>query len=234
MRIALVCNYSEERRPQAMVLKKSFEEIMPEIDWQGVLHKNVTTPQLLAYRPQSILKTFSKGYDVVIAAGADTKLYRRLYMLWGRTEWDVMLTPHLVELLPDRIKHPDYIDIGHAGMFNADFQIWTNTEASRKVLLEYSKHLAESCKNLAGQFYDQTFLNFLPGILKTKICTDPGINYAYWRAYSWPKSPIYLAHFSGLDFAHPDRVSIYTDREVCQEFRQMCVEYAKEVENVST
>ncbi|RIK08813.1 MAG: hypothetical protein DCC49_08250 [Acidobacteria bacterium] len=120
----------------------------------------------------------------VIYLDPDIRVYAPLDELAELAEaHGVVLTPHVIEALPDDGKRPTETDIMAAGIFNLGF-IGIGP-GSDDFLKWWSDHLLRDCVvDPAGSvFVDQRWVDMAPSLFNAFICRDPAVNVAYWNLH---------------------------------------------------
>jgi glycosyltransferase involved in cell wall biosynthesis len=125
-------------------------------------------------------------------------------------ETGIVLTPHLLQPLPDDGATPEATSILQAGVYNLGF-IGVSDRA--KPFLEWwGERLRRDCivDPAAGLFVDQRWVDFAPGFFDHAIIDDPALNIAYWNLgnrtigsdgdrYLVDGAPVKFIHLSGYD-----------------------------------
>lgn len=137
-----------------------------------------------AIKPYVIEQLMDKGYDTVIYFDPDIKLYDTIEpMLELLTKHNVLLTPHLTNLLDDG-KLPDELGILQAGSYNLGYIGLRTCDETRKLVKWWQSKLYKECvvDISRGLFVDQKWMDMVPSMFEgVYICRDEGWNVAYWN-----------------------------------------------------
>jgi hypothetical protein len=184
-----------------------------------------------------LLEFLFQRYDAqrVIYFDPDIIVYKRLdHLLTLLDAHGVVLTPHLLQPLPDDGHHPHDLDILRAGVYNLGFFAISRQTAWRPLLRWWQDKLYTKCivAHERGLFVDQSWMSLLPGIFpNVYVLREPGYNVAYWNmperdvtsddaTYSVNGASLIFFHFSGYSLDHPDRVSKYQTRYVMSDLSE--------------
>lgn len=139
---------------------------------------------------------------------------------------EIVLTPHLLQPIPDDGLKPTEQDILRDGAFNLGFIALRQTRQSREFLDWWSERLRDGCRidPARGLFTDQKWIDLVPGYFPAAaILRDPTYNVAYWNLHSRAiglkggrfvadGKPIAFFHFSGFNPARPGVLSKHQTR----------------------
>lgn len=137
-----------------------------------------------------------------------------------------VLTPHLLNPLPDDGKQPSNLDILASGTFNLGFAAFSGTAETERFLHWWASELRRNCYSdpSRGMFVDQKFVDFAPSFLThLSIVRHPGYNVAYWNlaerkleksdsGWSADGKPLVFFHFSGVSVKAPGQLSKHQNR----------------------
>ena len=179
-----------------------------------------------ALKPWAVRHVLASG-DTALYLDSDMRVYAPLDGLSELLELHpLVLTPHLLDPLPEDGRVPDERSILMAGSFNAGVIAARPDEASARLLEWWSDRLRTQSRLDAanGLVYDQRWADLVPGLLGSLgIWRDPGVNVGYWRLGSSAVrrsegqllidgQPLRCFHFTGFDPRAPDRLSSYENR----------------------
>lgn len=137
-----------------------------------------------AIKPYVMEMLFEKGFDNVAYFDPDIRLFDSLDRLWNElSENDVVLTPHLTDLLDDD-KLPSELGILQAGSYNLGFIGLSNSQTAIKLLKWWQGKLYKDCvvDLERGLFVDQKWMDLVPSLFENvKIIRDESWNVAYWN-----------------------------------------------------
>jgi glycosyltransferase involved in cell wall biosynthesis len=164
-----------------------------------------------AIKPYIIEELMARGYRKIIYFDPDIRIFRSLdEMLKLLEEHNVLLTPHLTDLLDDG-KNPTELQILQAGSYNLGYIALRSCEETRKLTKWWQRKLYKDCvvdlpRNM---FVDQKWMDLVPSMFEgVYINRDPGWNVAYWNLNHRTLSqdgdrvsvngrPLTFFHFSG-------------------------------------
>lgn len=168
-----------------------------------------------AIKPYIIEELMARGYRKIIYFDPDIRIFRPLdEMLKLLEEHNVLLTPHLTDLLDDG-KNPTELQILQAGSYNLGYIALRSCEETRKLTKWWQRKLYKDCvvdlpRNM---FVDQKWMDLVPSMFEgVYINRDPGWNVAYWnlnhRTLSHDRDgvsvngrPLTFFHFSGYSIS---------------------------------
>ena len=196
-----------------------------------------------AIKPYVIEKLFQKGYEKVVYFDPDIKVYGSLdQMLSFLDTNEVLLTPHLTDLLDDG-KLPTELDILRSGTYNLGYIGLRQTQNTQKLVKWWQSKLYEHCvvDLEKGLFVDQKWMDLVPGMFSNVFVNrNPAWNIAYWnlnhRSLSEKGGTFYVDgneltffHFSGFS---PDNKILskhqnrYTKKSAGKCVAKLCDDYA--------
>jgi glycosyltransferase involved in cell wall biosynthesis/GT2 family glycosyltransferase len=228
--------------------REPFEVLTPKDlaieDFDALSVRYGITELCCALKPR-ILQHLLEEDDTVVYLDSDMLLFAPLEGLAERLEaHPFLLTPHLLEPLPDDGLQPSELAILLAGSSNLGFAAARSNARVDALLGWWSERLRTGSRldPAAGMVFDQRWADLMPGMFDgVGLWREPGVNFGYWRAASHrlergPDGPLIdglplrCFHFTGLDPHQPERLSKYDSRtllehqpvleEVCQEFRE--------------
>lgn len=180
---------------------------------------------LKSYFSLYILKVFNP--EIIIYFDTDIYVFDRLtgiekYLI----ENSVIITPHILQPIPNDGKVPYERDILKSGLYNGGFLALKNDTSALKFLQWWQSRLRDQGYNNIpeGMMVDQLWLNLVPLYFENvHIVNDPEYNVAYWNLhertlikkgqnYFVNGSPLIFFHFSGYRLTDPLRLSIHQNR----------------------
>ena len=172
-----------------------------------------------AVKPWLLRRLLSSESDVVLYFDPDIEIFAPLNDLAELARaHSIVLTPHVLEPLPQDGLEPSESTIMGAGIYNLGF-IGVGPRSER-FLDWWAARLRRDClidpPNM--RFTDQRWIDFVPALFEHHLLRDPACNVAYWnlaqRKLSWNGNgyevdgrPLRFFHYSGYDPDHPSRLS---------------------------
>lgn len=166
-----------------------------------------------AIKPYVVELLMNRGYKKVIYFDPDIRIFNNLDSMLGLLdEHNVLLTPHLTNLLDDG-KWPTELSILQAGSYNLGYIALRTCEETRKLVKWWQAKLYKECvvdlpRNL---FVDQKWMDLVPSMFAgVYINRDPSWNIAYWNlnhrcleqradgGFDVDGKPLTFFHFSGF------------------------------------
>ena len=217
---------SDSFESRAKVLVDSIKKYHPE---SSIVHIKPNDHPIGSYIPgmakqrlETTLELLEDGHETVIVIGADCELFTPLNdaLCFERlNDMDILLTPHIIEPVNDRMKMAQFYRTGHV---NADFMVFKNTDRA-KACLQWLISVTEDNDPINGIFYEQTWLSALPFLFKgIYILKSPAYNVAYFNIFernfryrekvNQPLTcfkPISVFQYSGYEKGKPERMSKY-------------------------
>ncbi|QSR84387.1 glycosyltransferase [Methylacidimicrobium sp. B4] len=210
--------------PDGLACQRSIEELaIPDLSSRFVRYSLMEATNSI--KPFGFRRLFAEGFDGVFYLDADIWVLSELREAQeALSQHPLLLTPHLLEPLPQDDLEPTEEAIRRAGSYNGGFLAMRETPETRSFLDWWERRLTYDC--LERTCYDQSWLNFVPCFVpKTLILRHPGYNLAYWnlpnRGLSWKKGgvpqcadgrPVRFFHFSGFDWKKPEILSKWDTR----------------------
>lgn len=129
-------------------------------------------------------------------------------------QYDILLTPHIINPLPFDGKQPDEIAYLATGTYNGGFFSIKVTDNSRRFISWWCERMRYHCFYQLGKglFVDQKWLNMVPVFFKkVHIILHPGYNISYWNLHERKISqnsngffvndsyPLVFFHFSSIN-----------------------------------
>jgi GT2 family glycosyltransferase/glycosyltransferase involved in cell wall biosynthesis len=162
-------------------------------------------------------------------------------------EHPFLLSPHLLEQLPDDGRTPGELAILLAGSFNLGFVGARQTAEVDAILRWWSERLRTGSRldPASGMVFDQRWADLMPGMFEqVGLWRDPGINSGYWRAATSrfdrrdgavivEGTPLRTFHFTGFEPAHPEQLSKYDNRISLDRqpvLAEMCTDFARQLD----
>jgi len=180
-----------------------------------------------AVKPYALRSLLRKhNLDGIIYLDPDIQLYNRINPVTQALEdSDILLTPHLLESIPDEGR-PSELDIIRSGVYNLGFIALARRPSACSFLEWWCAKLENHCVVAPdkGLFVDQRWCDFVPGMFdNVNILRAPGLNVAYWNIHgrrvenrngclTVNGEPLYFFHFSGFDPGNPEEFSRHQDR----------------------
>lgn len=181
-----------------------------------------------ALKPHLLGALIEEGFEQVHYVDADCRAFAALApLIEDLAGADVLLTPHVLEPIPDDGLTPSALTVLRAGTFNAGYIGVRATDTGRS----FARWLGEMTRRHAynqpakGMCGDQRWLDLAPALFPgLRICRRRGANVAYWNlherplarrgdgAYSAGGEPLMFFHFSGYEAARPTQLSRHQNR----------------------
>ena len=181
-----------------------------------------------ALKPHLLGALIGQGFGQVHYVDADCRAFGALDPLIDElSAADVLLTPHVLEPIPDDGLTPSALTVLRAGTFNAGYIGLRDTDGGRA----FTRWLGEMTRRQAhnqpakGMCGDQRWLDLVPALFPgTRICRRRGANVGYWNlhertlarradgSYTAGDEPLMFFHFSGYDPARPSQLSRHQNR----------------------
>jgi glycosyltransferase involved in cell wall biosynthesis len=166
------------------------------------------------------------GYDRVLYFDPDIQLHRPLASVMQALDdgASLVLTPHCCR--PNEHDASADAVFLRTGAYNLGFLGAANCGETIDLLRWWARRLRYSCCNdqQHGLFVDQKFMDLAPSFApRAHISQDSTLNVAYWNlaqrrlerdgaCWTVDGRPLTFFHFSGIDPARPDRLSVHTPR----------------------
>ncbi|MET1081390.1 MAG: glycosyltransferase family 4 protein [Pseudomonas sp.] len=166
-----------------------------------------------AIKPYVVELLMDRGYKRVIYFDPDIRVASSLDQMLGLLQqYNVLLTPHLTDLLDDG-KWPTELSILQAGTYNLGYIALRACPETRKFVKWWQAKLYKECvvdlpRNL---FVDQKWMDLVPGMFDgVYVNRDPSWNLAYWNLnhrdlqqsgdghFTVEGRPLTFFHFSGF------------------------------------
>jgi GT2 family glycosyltransferase/glycosyltransferase involved in cell wall biosynthesis len=216
-------------------------------DFEAMTVRYGITELCCALKP-SILGHLLQYEEPVVYLDSDIRLFAPLDGLNDALgAHSLVLSPHLLEPLPDDGLEPSDLAILLAGSYNLGFIAARATSESRKLLAWWSAHLRTGSRldPAHAMVFDQRWADLMPGLSEAVgIWRDPGVNFGYWRAATnrlerdgesilVDGHPLRFVHFTGFDPKQPRRLSKYDNRTELEReplLAEICAEFARRLE----
>ena len=196
---------------------------------QGFLFKYTVLEASTAVKPYLLNHLFREhGIQKLLYIDPDILILNSLSRLSEYLDSsDILLTPHLLEPIPNDGRRQTEHDILKSGTFNLGFIGLRGGVESERLLRWWSDKLYHHCIVSIEQnlFVDQRWMDFAPSLFNgVRIIREPGYNIAYWNLHERyvtlhgdrvtvnGSEPVYFLHFSGFDADKPWIVSKHQDR----------------------
>ncbi len=216
-------------------------------DFEGMSVRYDLTELCCALKPWIILHLLKAG-EAVVYLDSDMRVFAPLREIEQALEVDpFLLTPHLLDPLPDNGREPSEPAILVAGANNLGF-VAAGPSAESKALLEWWAQRMRTGLLLAhspAMLSDQRWADLIPGLFEhVGLWRDPGVNFGYWRLPTSDLArdgerilidgqPLRCFHFTGFEPERPERLSKYDNRTSLDSkplLAELCVEFARRLE----
>ncbi len=214
--------------PEAESFESVYTSDLDIPNLQGFLFKYTVLEASTAVKPYLLSYLFREyGIHKLLYIDPDILIFNSLSNLSDYLESsDILLTPHLLEPIPNDGRRQTEHDILKSGTFNLGFIGLRNGIESERLLRWWSDKLYHHCIVSIEQnlFVDQRWMDFAPSLFNgVRIIREPGYNIAYWNLHERVvtlddgvkvngSEPVYFVHFSGFDADKPWIVSKHQDR----------------------
>jgi GT2 family glycosyltransferase/glycosyltransferase involved in cell wall biosynthesis len=216
-------------------------------DFDAMTVRYGVTELCCALKP-SVLAHLLQREEVVVYLDGDMQLFSPLEGLNDALgAHSLLLSPHLLEPLPNDGLEPSDLAILLAGSFNMGFVAARPTSETQKLLAWWSAHLRTGSRldPAHAMVFDQRWADLMPGLSgAVGIWRDPGVNFGYWRAATnrlerdgerilVDGHPLRFAHFTGFDPKLAGRLSKYDNRIALEReplLAEICAEFARRLE----
>jgi GT2 family glycosyltransferase/glycosyltransferase involved in cell wall biosynthesis len=159
----------------------------------------------------------------------------------------LLLTPHLLQALPQDGHEPSELAILLAGAHNLGFAAARPDPAAEALLDWWAQRLRSGSRADAqrAMVYDQRWTDLMPGMSEhLGLLRDPGVNVGFWRMATSRLTregegilvdgePLRCFHFTGFEPAHPERLSRYDNRTRLEQepvLRELCEQFAERLQ----
>lgn len=163
-----------------------------------------------AVKPWVLRLLLDRGAAAVLFLDPDVEVFAPVDDFWKTaSETEVLLVPHLLRPLPRDGMRPTEDQILLSGAYNLGFV--GVGRGARPFLDWWAERLRRDCfaDPATGHFYDQRWLDLVPGYFETRVIRDPGCNVGHWNIdtvdlawtgeeYRAGASPLRIFHFSGF------------------------------------
>jgi len=186
-----------------------------------------------AIKPFFLEYLLATGYDKVIYFDPDILVLNNISELDELLNtYNIILTPHICQSLPDDNMKPSDLDILKAGIYNLGFIGIKNSDETRKFLKWWQEKLLNGCfMNVSeGYHVDQKWLDFAPVFFTgVYVLRDKKYNIAYWNLHErnvyqkdgefyLDNDKIVFFHFSGFDPTNHSIISKHQNRFYLSDF----------------
>jgi len=208
--------------------------------------------RICSLRARVVLDAFEKGYTNVVFLGAKVEFFSSPHHLISPLNafiapYKAVVTPHILEPLPDDGKFPSNASVSFTGHISTDVVAFRNDPEIIKFLQWQDEIMKTQCKTTNNTYLDQSWLNFLPFFVNNVyILRHPGYNVAYWCYKQrnmekcmdgrWMVSNkderdfLTCFQYSGLDLNNPENISTHQNRYKAEgDFLEFLKDYAKRV-----
>lgn len=195
-------------------------------------------------------------YKSLIYFDSDIEVYQNLGKVFDALdEFPIVVTPHILEPMPEDGLLPNSQGISSAGIYNLGF-IGVRSDA-HAFINWWCDRLRFDCisDSARGLFVDQKWIDWAPALFEVGILKDPTLNVAYWNiherdlemlpgsdsnsVYAVNGAPLTFFHFSGFDLDRPEILSKHTgvkarvDPPDNQALMSLCKSYASKKSDFS-
>lgn len=215
-------------------VSKEFDEVIDANNWfQNCNPAYNTLERICSLRAKVVLNSFERGYQGVIFLGAKVKFFKqpRELVMPLYDGYNAVVTPHILEPLPEDGKFPSNASLSFTGHISTDVVSFKNSPEMIKFLEWQDKIMKTQCRTTTHTYLDQSWLNFLPFFVNdVKILKDPGYNIAYWNVGQRNLDDVVCFQYSGLDLNNPERISNHQNRYNADgDFLEFLKDYAEKV-----
>lgn len=176
-----------------------------------------------AVKPWAFAELLGRGYDRVVYLDPDITVYSRLDELDAvPADTLLVLTPHLTVPSDGRVSASERAVL-QSGAYNLGFLAVHRHAACGRFLAWWQSKLEFDCVSEVerGLFVDQKWMDLATGLFPgVQVLRHDGYNVAYWNLRQrrvrgddgvWRVNdvPLRFFHFSGIDSANPDQVSVH-------------------------
>jgi GT2 family glycosyltransferase/glycosyltransferase involved in cell wall biosynthesis len=231
--------------------QEPFEVIGPQDieieDFEAMSVRYDVTELCCALKPAILRHLLDRG-ETVVYLDSDVRVFAPFDGLTGAlAEHPFLLTPHLLEPLPDDGHEPSELGILLAGSFNLGFVAVCPATESDALLAWWSERLRTGSRldPTHAMVFDQRWMDLTPGLFDcVGLLRDPGWNVGYWRAatsqFEQRESqvivdgqPLRCFHFTGFELERPERLSKYDNRISLESepvLAEMCTQFAQRLD----
>jgi len=181
-------------------------------NWQRMAFQYTPFEFVCACKPFAMRAVRRLGHIDLVYVDADMWLYQPMHEVWEELKTSsVLLTPHLVQPLPNDGVFPSESEYLRCGTFNGGFVAIHGNADGDSMLEWWCRRMAKDCivDIMGGIFADQKWLNLVPGLFaNVKSFRHPGYNAGHWSLsqvsiekgtdgrFLIGDSPMVLFHFS--------------------------------------
>jgi hypothetical protein len=201
---------------------------LPQGEFEEMRARYTAAELCFALKPYLLAALLDDGCEQVHYVDADCRAYGALApLIKDLAAADLLLTPHVLQPIPDDGATPSALTVLRAGSFNGGYIGVRATAAGR----EFSRWLGAMTREHAynqpakGMCGDQRWLDLVPVLFTgLRICRRRGANVGYWNLHERPLArvadgsytagdePLMFFHFSGYDPARPMELSRHQNR----------------------
>lgn len=207
-------------------------------DWKRFAFQYTPFELSCALKPYAMRSLFDAGYSEIVYLDADMRVLNPISEVFDiLSRRSIVITPHLINPLPEDNHRPGEDLFLMAGTYNAGFIAVRRDEISDEFLNWWMARLTAHCfvDLSASLFVDQKWLNLVPGLFdNVHILRDPAYNTGHWTMPQFALSlnsqqqaciankPIALFHFSNLspgataEFDHCQNRTSFSEQPVLQ------------------
>lgn len=213
--------------------------------WEKMSFYYDVTEFSTALKPFFIEHLFDRGYEAVVYLDPDIQVFSPLTDLTNLAKrFDLVLTPHICEPLPDDGARPTSGEIIKAGVYNLGFIALRASDRVIDALRWWQTVCVDQClfDAKSGLFVDQFWAGMLPCFIQETYCLrESGYNIAYWNVFqrflqksegTWKTKDgdLFFFHFSGVTWGDLSHVSRHQNRVSAppgSDLHQLLVEYGQ-------
>jgi len=189
-----------------------------------------------AIKPFFLEYLINNGYEKVVYFDPDILIMKDIGEIDKLLDqYNIILTPHILENIPDDGKKPSNIDILVSGVYNLGFIAIKKSDETNRFLKWWQEKLIDGCfvDVAKGYHVDQKWIDFVPALFEgVYILKKKTYNVAYWNLHErkitykdgkWyiEDEPIVFFHFSGFDIYDIDKISKHQNRFTLKQFPEL-------------
>lgn len=213
-----------------------FDRVVNINHWYDECNKSYTKlERICSLRARAVLDAFEMGYDKIVFLGAKVQFFSYPgEMIELLNDYKAVVTPHILEPLPEDGKFPSNATVSFTGHISTDVVAFKKDPEIIKFLQWQDEIMKTKCKTTQHTYLDQSWLNFLPFFVdNVKILRDPAYNVAYWNYKQRDLKNMVCFQYSGLDLNNPENISTHQNRYKTEgDFLEFLKDYARKVKCV--
>lgn len=153
-------------------------------DWRRMAFQYTPFEFVCACKPFAMKVARQRGCTELVYIDADMWLFQPMEDVWEELKtFAILLTPHLVQPLPNDGKFPTETEYLRCGTFNAGFVAIKGNAVGDSMLDWWCNRMTSDCivDILGSLFVDQKWLNLVPGLFPAvQILRHRGYNAGHW------------------------------------------------------